>query len=99
MSIIRNAKAQINSFNNDIDVINTKHLHWQESYKALQEEIQNNRDLEKETADINKIMNELRIAVMPRLEVYVQQYARRDEPIWSKKGINHPFQHIKTIIK
>lgn len=97
MSIIRNAKAQINSFNNDVDVVNTKHLQWKESYDALQEEIRSRRELEQEAKDINQIMNELLMAVMPRPEICIQQYVRRDEK--SKKGFNCPFANIKTIIK
>jgi hypothetical protein len=61
MSIIRNAKQQINSFNNDIDVINTKHLTWQEAYLKCQDEVDNNRDQEFIQNIYKSILTELNI--------------------------------------
>ena len=99
-NVIRNAKAQILSFNNDVDVINTLHQNFLDAETERYNDIQRNREIERENQEINLILqsaiNELIESRYVNTEI--PQLVRNDEPVFSGRKFNRPFTHLKTIV-
>lgn len=86
LNVIRNAKAQMMSFNDDVDVVNISHQNFMDAETERWNDIQKNREIERENQEINLILQSTidELIESRYVNTEIPQLVRNNAPVFKK---------------